>query len=271
MSAEGPDPVPDGSTAVEKGSPSVAWHDRPLLLVFAFCLLFEITFVLLDLFVNWYRWSDSGAIRRLFNITREDGLASLFAIVQTLAIALTVWIIYLLSRHMEVSKAVLAGWLVLALFFSYMVIDDGAMVHERIGSAFKKANQEVELPSYAWQFVMAPLFVLMGIFMAGFLWKLGGRQVKRGWLLAALACLGLAVAMDYVEGMDSGYSLLVEGLGWPEKTIAHFTKSIEEFLEMLGMTFLLILFLNYLGFLTEKIEIRIADRRVSFLASEDQV
>ena len=129
------------------------------------------------------------------------------------------------------------------MFFTYMVIDDGAMVHERIGSAFKQANRDIELPSYTWQFVVAPLFIMMGVFMLGFLWKQGSSKVKRSWLLAALLCLALALVMDYVEGLDEGYRLLVEHLGWTEKTIAHFSKSIEEFLEMLGMSFLLILFL----------------------------
>lgn len=246
-----------------------AWKSRPLLLVFTVCLLIELALVLLDLYVNWYRWADSSAIRRMFNITREDGLASLFAVVQTLFVALVLWFIYLLTVRRPGSKKQAGGWLILALFFSYMVIDDGAMVHERIGTAFKQANEGIELSSYAWQLVLAPLFVIMGLYMAWFLWRLGNQSIRRSWLLAALCCLGLAVLLDYVEGVENGYLMLVESLSWPEKTIAHFSKSLEEFLEMLGMSFFLILFLDHLGFLSESTEVRFSDRKVEFIDRAD--
>jgi hypothetical protein len=245
------------------------WKNQPLLLVFLVCLLSELTLVLLDLYANWYRWADSSAIRRMFNITREDGLASLFAVIQTLLVALVLWIIYLLTMRKPGDKKQATGWLVLALFFSYMVIDDGAMVHERIGTAFKQANEDIALPSYAWQFVLTPLFVVMGLYMAWFLWRLENQSIRRDWLLAALCCLGLAVFLDYVEGAENGYLMLVEGLSWPEKTIAHFSKSLEEFLEMLGMSFFLILFLNHLGYLTVDTEIRISGGKVRFIDLTD--
>lgn len=245
------------------------WKSQPLLLVFSVFLLTEIALVLLDLYVNWYRWADSSAIRRMFNITREDGLASLFAVVQTLLVALVLWVIYLMTARKPGNKKQAVGWLVLALFFSYMVIDDGAMVHERLGTAFKQANEGVELSSYAWQLVLAPLFVIMGLYMAWFLWRLGNQSIRRDWLMAALCCLGTAVLLDYVEGVENGYLMLIEGLSWSEKTIAHFSKSLEEFLEMLGMSFFLILFLNYLGHLTENTEIRISGRKVQFIDRAD--
>jgi len=241
------------------------WKRRPLLLIFAVCVLLEFVLVLLDLYVNWFRWADSSAIRRLFNITREDGLASLFAVIQTFLVALVVWLIYALEVRKPGRKVHAAGWLVLAVFFSYMVIDDGAMGHERIGSAFKHANEGIQLHSYAWQIVLAPAFVIMGLFMGGFLWQLGNHSIQRSWLIAALACLGVAMALDYVEGVEGAYRVLPDRTSWSEKMIAHFSKSLEEFLEMLGMRLLLILFLNYLGLLTEKTEIRIAKRKVQFI------
>ncbi len=253
------------NTKATEGLIVQAWKSQPLLLVFSACLLTEIALVLLDLYVNWLRWADSSAIRRMFNITREDGLATVFAIVQTLLVSLVLWAIYLLTMRKADSSKQARGWLVLALFFSYMVIDDGAMVHERIGTAFKQANKGIELHSYAWQLVLAPLFVIMGLYMAWFLWRLGNQSIRRDWLMAALFCLGAAVLLDYVEGIEDGYLVLVDGLHWSENTIAHFSKSLEEFLEMLGMSFFLILFLNHLGYLSENTEIRISDRKVRFV------
>jgi hypothetical protein len=242
------------------------WLNRPLLFIFCACLLVELGLVLLDLTVNWFRWNDSSAIRRMFNITREDGLASLFAILQTFIVALSVWAIYILIAREPDNKKRARGWLVLALFFSYMVVDDGAMVHERIGTAFKQANENIELSSYAWQFLLAPLFVAMGLYMAWFLWQERKIPIRRDWLLAALFCLGTAILLDFIEGVEDGYQALVQTFGWSAKTIAHFSKSFEEFLEMLGMSIFLVFFLNYLGKLTATTEIKISHGKVDFKA-----
>ncbi len=64
---------------------------RLALRVFACILLLEIAFVLLDYHVNYGRLTEIGAIRRLTNIAREDGLASWFGTTQTLLVALTAW------------------------------------------------------------------------------------------------------------------------------------------------------------------------------------
>lgn len=245
------------------------WNTRPLLLIFTACLLVELGLVLLDLSINWFRWSDSSAIRRMFNITREDGLASLFAVIQTFVVALSVWVIYALISRKRSGKNRAGGWLVLALFFSYMVVDDGAMVHERIGTAFKQSNEDIQLFSYAWQFLLAPLFVAMGLYMAWFLWQERRIPVRRDWLLAALLCLGAAIVLDFIEGINGGYQPLVQVFGWSAKTIAHFSKSVEEFLEMLGMSLFLIFFLNYLGKLTAKTEITISHGKLHFKALSD--
>lgn len=254
-----------GDTRFARAALSPVWKRRPLLFVFLACLLVELTLVLLDLTINWLKWSDTGAIRRLFNITREDGLASFFGIMQTAAVAVTLWLTWFLIRRHKSSSVSLAsaGWLMLAIFLTYIAIDDGAMVHERIGTAFTSANTHLSLPTYGWQVVMGPLFAVMGIAMIGFLWRQGSTAIRRDWLVAAFSCMGIAVGLDYIEGMEDGYRLLIDQTGWRSKTIAHFSKSLEEFLEMLGMSILLILFLRHLTYLASQVEIRIAGGKVS--------
>ena len=46
------------------------------------CLLVNLAFFLLDFFVNYRGWIDISSIRRLFNTTREDGMASWFAVIE---------------------------------------------------------------------------------------------------------------------------------------------------------------------------------------------
>lgn len=233
---------------------------RFLWVVFLACLIVEIALVYLDLTVNWWRWSDSGAIRRMFNITREDGLASWFMVTQTLAAAAFAWLIFTALLHRQAAAARRIGWFVVAAFITYMCIDDGAMVHERIGTAVKNSTGIGRYPSYAWQYVLLPFFALMGVFMLWFLWREMPRTADRARVAAAIGLFVLAVAMDFVEGMDEGYRWLSAAAGWDAGTIRHFSKSLEEFLEMVGMSILLATFIGYLAAIVPRLEVRFVDR-----------
>ena len=235
---------------------------RFLLYLFTFCVGIELALVYLDYAVNWHRGSGSKAIRRMFNITREDGLASFFAVFQTLAVAVVLWLIWWLHRQIRSSKAVVAGWFFLAAFFTFIGVDDGAMIHERLGTVFSQSRGEAELISYGWQYVVAPFFVVLGLLCFYLLWRQTDYKIRRIWILAAFGCLGLAVAIDFVEGMDQQYQLIQDMFGWSYKTIRHFSKSVEEFLEMLGMTIFLVTFLRYLFLQLATVELKITGGQV---------
>lgn len=228
---------------------------RFLWAVFLGCLIVEVALVYLDLTVNWLRWSDSGAIRRLFNITREDGLASWFAVSQTLIVAMTAWLLFLIARRQASPARRRTGWLVIAVFFTYMCVDDGAAVHERLGTAFEEGTGAENLATYAWQYLLLPFFAVMGVFVLYFLWWEMPRAVDRLKVAAALGCFALAVAMDFVEGMDDGYRLLVARFGWENDVIRHFSKSVEEFIEMVGMSLFLVTFLGRLAAVSPRLTI----------------
>jgi hypothetical protein len=228
--------------------------------VFLGCLIVEISLFYLDLTVNWWHWSDSGAIRRLFNTTREDGLASWFAVSQTLVVALVAWVIFAVATRRGDATPRRAGWLVVALFFSYICLDDGAAVHERIGTAFDQRNPVDGYPSYPWQLLFLPLFTLVGGFLLGFLWVELRRPVDRAKVVLAIGCFVVAVAFDFVEGMDQGYQRLVAETGWRADTVRHFSKSIEEIVEMLGMSIFLVTFLGYLARTAPRIHVHFVDQ-----------
>ena len=229
-----------------------------LLFIFAFAILIESALVALDLFINWWSWSEVGAIRRLFNITREDGLASFFAVIQTFLVTLVLWLIYFVVKQQNSRKSDASGWLLLACFFSYLTIDDGAKVHERIGTAINRNYSDLELPSYAWQVFIAPVFCVIGLWIIWFLWR-QGNMIKRSLVFLALSCLATALAIDFVEGMQDGYQILLNITQWPEETVRHFSKSVEEFLEMLGMTLFLLAFIDYFRVLTSEFKITITN------------
>ena len=252
---------------------------RNLLLM---CVSIELLFFALDYHVN-YAGLGSGSIRKLFSTSREDSLPAWFSIMQTAMVALTVWLVYLLVRRTG-TRWQRAGWLTLALFFSYLAFDDGARIHERVGTAyheyFSQASatfgaRTLELfPSYRWQIVFMPIFASMGVFM--FVFLLGQ---LRGWkpkvvVFLALTCLAGAVALDFLEGLDEDHWLnpyTAIANTWqldywsartfgrsPYATLVHFSKSIEETVEMFAMTLLWVVFLGHFTWLARDLRIRFA-------------
>ncbi len=223
---------------------------RLLIVVFFSCVAIEIALFVLDWKVNHERGSSIGAIRRLFNTTREDSLASWFGVTQTFVVALVLWLTTAIAAKTQPSRWKRVGWIVLAVFFTYMAIDDGAKIHERLGTASKSfavTKDAVGIyPSYAWQVVFMPLFAAMGLFMLIFLWQELPRTKDRVRVFLALSCFGVAVVFDFFEGLDDGYAWLIEELDVKKRTIRHYSKSIEETIEMLGMTILLVTFLDNL-------------------------
>ena len=170
-----------------------------------FCLLCEIAFVILDYHVNYGRWTEIGAMRRMFNTAREDGLASWFAVTQTPLVSLTLWFIYALAKRGHQPRLKVVGWLVLALFFTYMAFDDGVQMHERLGSTFNTVRERSGgsldfFPSYTWQILFLPGFALLGGFTLCFLWLELHDGALRGALVLAILLLVFAVAWTSSKG-----------------------------------------------------------------------
>ena len=69
------------------------------LYILVFCIAAEVAFVVLDYYINYRELVDIGAMRRMFNIAREDSLASWFGTTQTLLAGLTLWLIHAVARH----------------------------------------------------------------------------------------------------------------------------------------------------------------------------
>ncbi len=230
------------------------------------CIAFEVFFVLIDAFINYGKLIDIGPIRRLCNIAREDGLASWFMVIQTFMAGLTLWAIFLVERARLSTRWTRVGWGILALFFTVMAADDGAEIHERLGSTFLHVVQAapsdegppslgtriLELfPSYPWQALLLPFFVVMGLFLLLFLWRKLDPPSSRIVVVAALGLFVAAVGLDFIEGLEESHPWNLHT--WIEArfhvrdpyTVRHFAKSLEEFLEMLGITLLWMSFVKH--------------------------
>ncbi|NNF52221.1 MAG: hypothetical protein HKN59_07255 [Gammaproteobacteria bacterium] len=243
---------------------------RKMISVLFFSLVaFEVFFVLADAIINVERLTDLGPIRRFFNITREDGVASWFAVTQTWMLGLTATFLFVVMRANGAERWRRVGWAIIAVFLLYMAMDDGSKFHERVGSAVKElikgddddSRQIGFFPSYTWQLVFLPIFGSFGLFILWFLNK--ELQVARDKLMvvAAVGLLVLAVVADFFEGLDMDHPINLHG--WIKQTwdlstyqVRHYSKSIEEFMEMLSMTFLWIVFLRHLTQISPSIDLR---------------
>ena len=251
--------------------------DRLARRVLIFCIAAEILFVFLDYYVNYAEWTQIGAMRRMFNIAREDGLASWFATTQTLMAGLTLGLIYLVVKKRPGMRWTAIGWLVLVSYFIYMAIDDGAQLHERLGSTFaamrENAGSSLDFfPSYTWQLIFLPLFGALGLFMLVFLWRQLESTSSRVLLLTAISFQIFAVGMDFVEGLDPDhrwnlYAAISDRYDlepWTQArfgetaydALEHFSRSIEESLEMAAISILWFLFLRHLGVVVGDLQIR---------------
>ncbi|MDO8795637.1 MAG: hypothetical protein Q7J25_13575 [Vicinamibacterales bacterium] len=234
----------------------------------------------LDYYVNYSEWTDIGAIRRLCNMTREDALASWFQVTQTLLTGLTALLIWFSARHRRSGGWHSTGWLVVALFFLYMAVDDGAQVHERIGTAFDELRERgvgpgVLFPSYAWQILFVPLLGGVGLFMFAFLWRTLAGRAARLTVLLAIALQAAAVGLDFQEGLAPDHSLNVYSAivnRWdfvefadrqfgetPFDTVTHFSQSLEEGVEMISIALFWTLFIRRLAQEPRELMLRFTD------------
>lgn len=261
--------ITDRAVYLQFNARSVLWS------VFCAAITFEVALLLLDYAVNYSHGVEVPYIRRLFNITREDGLASWFAVTQTFVVALTLAAIWIVARGSGARPWTARGWLALALFFLYLAIDDGAAVHERLGSTlndWRAENLYDGFPSYAWQIIFVPIFAAFGLFMLVFLYRNLETRRQRLGVFAAMGCMAAAIGLDFIEGLAPEHSLnlysrISEAYDFESFTqqqfeatefeaLVHFSKAVEETIEMLAMTLLLVVFLSQLMRLGRDMKIR---------------
>lgn len=244
---------------------------RMISVLFVVLVACEVFFVLGDAIINVERLTDLGPIRRFFNITREDGVASWFAVTQTWMLGLTAAFLYVLVRVEGGDRWRRVGWAIIAIFLLYMAMDDGSKFHERVGSAVKEiikgddasddSRQIGFFPSYTWQLVFLPVFASFGLFILWFLNKELRVARDKMMVVAAVGLLVLAVVADFFEGLEMDHPINLHG--WIKDTwdlstyqVRHYSKSVEEFMEMLSMTFLWIVFLRHMVRIAPGIQLR---------------
>ncbi len=244
--------------------------------IFWCALGIELLIVFLDVFVNHYKWSSVGSIRRMVNITREDSLSNWFSSFQLIMVGYVLWLIaFAVKNQMQNNyKRKFYCWAGIGIFFIYMGIDDAIKFHERMGTAFKVLlSRSVEtsgpgildsaynaFPSYTWQLIFGPFFIAMGIFLIWFLRKELVSHNLWYWFLVAISLYALAIELDFVEGLDNQpYSGIAGFFSTEDYRIRHMSKALEEFVEMFGTTIFLTVFLKNLFRLSQEWKINLVE------------
>ncbi|MEH6529299.1 MAG: hypothetical protein V7718_05065 [Porticoccus sp.] len=226
------------------------------------CLFIEASILLLDLLLNYFQLIQSASLQKIFNVAHEQSLGTWFSVVQAAAAG-----IILLGLHQLTCTRQWRtwGWLLLAIFFLYISIDDAAKIHERLGDHVGRlaADNEHSLlgelsrffPSYAWQWVFAPFFGAIGLYILLFLWYQLPENQLRLTVVAAFGCWTIAVGIDYIEGREGFFEPIAAALEVKKYTVSHPFLMAEEFMEMFGTSLFLSLFIQrYLSQLNQNNE-----------------
>lgn len=215
------------------------------------CLFIEVSILLFDLLLNYFQLIESPSLQKIFNVAHEGSLGTWFSVVQA---AIAGLVLLGLHRLTYTHQWRTWGWLFLALFFLYISADDAAKIHERLGDYIGQLAASDEgswlgrlsefFPSYAWQWVFAPFFGAMGLYLLLFLWYQLPESHLRLIVLAAFGCWAVAVGIDFIEGREDFFESIAITLDVKKYTISHPFLMAEEFLEMFGTSLFLYLFVR---------------------------
>lgn len=236
------------------------------------CTLFAIEGFLLaaDLTINHGQWTDYGPVRRFFNIAREDGAASWFQVTQTLLVALTLWLICALSFAAGRPALIRGGWMLFALFYSFLAFDDGTQFHERVGTIVEMKTDHKSVSegastvqssdsagsgfvSYGWHLAMGPFFAAAGLLLLWFaLREMKKHRMAFTFFLLGMAAMGTAQALDFMEGMSpvepaNPLRALRKFTGYSQEDVEHLSRAVEEMIEMVSMSYFWIAYLIVLA------------------------
>lgn len=129
-------------------------------------------------------------------------------------------------------------WGALALIFLFLFTDELLQFHEEIGEPLRNALGTSGVLYYAWIMPALVLLAILGALYAGFVVALPA-EIRRLFLIAGAIFVAGAIGMEMVGGyMASSYGL--------ESAALQASSTVEELLEMLGITIFIHALLEYM-------------------------
>ncbi len=175
-------------------------------------------------------------LAELFNFDTEKSIPTLFSVLLLFFAAALLLLAFFVDGG-KINKK--WHWFFLSIVFIFLAIDESLQIHERINGYIKTYIFQTDgLLYYVWVIPYGVLALLLFIFYLKFLWRLPKKTRNLLIISGVIFCIG-AVGIEILEGGEASSN------GKLTLTYA-ILYSVEELLEMLGVTLLIFTLLNYI-------------------------
>lgn len=210
-------------------------------------LLLVIASIIGDLMAQSLPWDRAVlSYNKKFNVDLEQTIPTYFSSVILLVSGLLLTIIAAMKKKERDGS--FFHWLILAVIFWYMSMDETVSLHEFLIKPLRELFQATGVFYFAWVIVAIPLLAVVAISYWGFLARLPA-PFKREILLAALFFVASALGLEMVGGW------YFERFGGEQLPYAILT-TLEETFEMAGIVLFIHALLGYLEATFPEIRLR---------------
>jgi hypothetical protein len=161
---------------------------------------------------------------RLFELDAERNVPAWYAVLLLLTVSVTMF--RTANREFGLKLGTAWGWLVLAIGFLYLAVDEQISLHEKFGQLVSGLPDMGGLFHYHWVLVALPMVLVVGVAFIPFLLRLP-RDTAIRLIVAGVIYVGGGVGVEMISG------LVVSEQG--ETSLYVLATCIEETLEVTGV------------------------------------
>lgn len=184
--------------------------------------------------------------KHIFQLTNFDDETSLSTFFSSLILIISSGLLYVISRFKKQNKKNLP-WIILSAIFLFLSIDESISIHEKLIVVFREYLNVSGLLYFAWVIPYGILLIIFIILYIPFLIKLE-KNTRNLFILSGIVFVSGAIGIELFEGQR--YELNGEDFGFA----IYYT--IEESLEMLGISIFIYSLLKFISKQDKVIEIR---------------
>jgi hypothetical protein len=185
----------------------------------------------------------------LFNVNTEGNIPTWYT---SFSILLCAVLLFMIARARKIAgDRYSIYWMILALIFLYISVDEGAGVHDALDFSLPSIGYINSAPRYIRMLPVAILLIIFGLIYLKFLFYLPART-RLLFIVAGTLFVGGAFGMGFVmERYGTRH-------GWNNMTL-EILAAIEEFLEMIGIVVFIYALMSYMEAHVKDIRVRIGD------------
>lgn len=242
------------STADNSGellrSTVIALAPRTLYFYLLGAVCFIQTLNLVSVFAKYFYDGKYYRVTEYFDVGIEHNIPTIYSTTQLIFAGFCSLLVSKVCRFLCLRDQ--SYWLVLGLVLIFLGIDEGATIHEMIGSHF---HDRFERGGYLYWLWVVPYGVLTAWFAAAyfpFLMRLPNKT-RLGLILSGAIFVGGAIGVEMISAAE--YEAAKEA---GVRSLKYYLLySLEEFMEMFGIALFIYYVLDYLASLTSSIELKL--------------